>query len=384
MFGSIRTPFTDRTIYRDTEDVAWLWRMAALGAGLGRSVDTVSGVTESVPRLTNVEMDGGQRVYTVELLHGQMPADVRVVSHRIAPSLGAYALRVEARGFRHVRITLLACDPLLGAVARAPGGLYSATSPVMLGRDEEASRVDILLGESAHMIVQGAAGSGKSTGVYGMLAQLTDARDALVVGSDIHGLTLRPWADRAADKGWHALGTRDLHAHLRVLERATRIMDDRIAEMPPGVDSTPISAACPLIIVVAEEVPGLFRVLGQTNRDLEKRARALIARLLGEGRKAGIRVLLIAQRADANIIGGYERGQASHTVSFRVDSKAALQMLHSDVDTGIAAEHSTARPGVALLSAPGVPLRRFRTPPLSYATYVAEVAHGAAQGQAAA
>lgn len=384
MFGRIRTPFTDATIDRAADDLEWLWRLAAIGAGLGRISDTVSGPTESVPRLVNVEVIGGQRVYTVELLHGQMPADVRAVAHRIAPSLGAYALRVEARGFRHVRITLLSCDPLRGEVERAPGGLFTATGPVMLGRDEEATRVDVLLAESAHMIVQGAAGSGKSTGVYGLLVQLRQARDALVVGSDIHGLTLRPWAMLPDAKGWHALGTRDLGAHIRVLERAVRVMDERIAEMPPGVDSTPINAATPLIVVVIEEVPGLFRVLGQTNKDLEKRARMLIARLLGEGRKAGIRALLIAQRADANIIGGYERGQASHTVSFRVDSMAALQMLHSDVDKGIAAEHSTARPGVALLSAPGVPLRRFRTPPLSYATYVAEVAHGAAQGQAAA
>jgi DNA segregation ATPase FtsK/SpoIIIE-like protein len=130
-------------------------------------------------------------------------------------------------------------------------------------------------------------------------------------------------------------------------------MDRRIAEMPPGHDSMPITPACPLLVVVGEEIPGLFRVLGVANRDLEKRARALLARLVGEGRKAGIRVLLVAQRADANIIGGYERGQASHTISFRVDSMSALSMLHADADKAIAAEHSTAPPGVALLSASG-------------------------------
>lgn len=39
--------------------------------------------------------------------------------------------------------------------------------------------------------------------------------------------------------------------------------------------------------------------------------------MLAEGRKAGILCVLIAQRADASILGAYESGQASHRISFR-------------------------------------------------------------------
>ena len=82
--------------------------------------------------------------------------------------------------------------------------------------------------------------------------------------------------------------------------------------------------------------------------------------MFGESAKAGICLLLISQRADANIVGSCERDQCSHGVSFRLPSLTGLQMLHADADKGIAAEHATARSGVVLLSAPGVSLRRFR------------------------
>ena len=88
----------------------------------------------------------------------------------------------------------------------------------MLGRDEQAGPVSVVLEDSAHLIVQGASGSGKSTGVYGLLAQLAPAPDALVVGSDITGLTLAPWAARPSLAGWHALGTARPAAHATVLE----------------------------------------------------------------------------------------------------------------------------------------------------------------------
>jgi S-DNA-T family DNA segregation ATPase FtsK/SpoIIIE len=354
------------------ESLRWAWRNACIGSGLCNVVNTVTGPTESVPRVGAIT-PGPPTFFIAELLPGQIVSDVRAVAHRLAGPLGAVALRIESRGLRHIRVELLANDPLLGTVARARA-VKSARTPVMIGRDEQARPVTIALESSAHLIVQGSSGSGKSTGVYGLLAQLAHAPDVMVVGSDITRLTLAPWATRLELKGWHALGTRDPAAHVRVLERAVGEMDRRIEAMPPGHDAVPIGPDTPLMVFVAEEVPGLMRVLSTANRDLEKRARALLARLVGESRKAGIRVLLIAQRADANIIGGYERGQASHTISFRVDNHAALAMLHADADKAIAAEHATARDGVALLSAPGDPLRRFRAPLTTYADYCREVA----------
>jgi len=303
-------------------------------------VQTPTGPTESVPSIVDITL-GPATVFLAELLPGQVPADVRAVAHRLAPQLGAVTLRVEPHGLRHIRVELLADDPLTGAVARAHP-LSSARYPLMVGRDEQGCPVPLELGTGAHIVVQGSAGSGKSTGVYGLLAQLAPAPDVLVVGSDITGLTVGDWAARPGNPGWRA--------------------------------SVPITVDCSLILAVIEEFPGLVRLLSTSTGGVEKRARALLARLFGESRMAGMRLLLIAQRADANIIGGFERDQCSHAISFRVGSLSALSMLHSDADKSIAAEHATARPGVALLSALGVPLLRFRAPLTSYRQYHAEVA----------
>jgi hypothetical protein len=49
-------------------------------------------------------------------------------------------------------------------------------------------------------------------------------------------------------------------------------------------------------------------------------------------------------------------------ISIRVDNLAALKMLHSEASADVAVEHSTAPAGVALLSAPGAALTRYRGP----------------------
>jgi DNA segregation ATPase FtsK/SpoIIIE-like protein len=77
----------------------------------------------------------------------------------------------------------------------------------MIGRDEQGCPVVLELETAAHIVVQGSSRSGKSTGIYGVLAQLSEAPDVLVVGSDITGRTLAPWAARPGNPGWHALGT---------------------------------------------------------------------------------------------------------------------------------------------------------------------------------
>ena len=298
---------------RQVDELLWTWRTACIGAGLCHIVSTATGPTESVPHIVDVTL-GPPLVFLVELLPGQVLADVRAVAHRLAGAFNAPALRVESHGHRHVRVELLAVDPLaVGTVARAQP-VRSVLDPLHLGSDELRRPVELWFGEGAHVVVQGSSGSGKTVAAYGLLGQLADVPDALVVGSDVTGRTLAPWADRPGNPGWHAMGTRNLAAHINILERLVREMDLRIEQMPRGHDSVPITPDCPLIVAVFEEFPGLVRLLAMTNKDLEKRARLLLGRLFGEARKAGIRLVLIAQRADANVIGGFERDQCSHGI----------------------------------------------------------------------
>lgn len=51
-------------------------------------------------------------------------------------------------------------------------------------------------------------------------------------------------------------------------------------------------------------------------------------------------------------------------------------MLHPDVAAEIVADHAVAPDGVALLTAPGVPLVRLRSPMTSYGAYLAAVEAG--------
>jgi S-DNA-T family DNA segregation ATPase FtsK/SpoIIIE len=131
--------------------------------------------------------------------------------------------------------------------------------------------------------------------------------------------------------------------------------------------------ACPVVIVVLEEYPGLLRWIESIDTKLCKRVRGSVARLIAEGRKVGYRVLIITQRADAAVVGAYERGQASHRISYRVDTLDAIKMLHPDTPPDVVAAHATADPGIGLLTAPGRPLTRFRGPRVDYGGYCAAV-----------
>lgn len=353
-------------------ELAKAWAEACEGAGLARVISTVTGPTVIPPRIHRVERDGDVLVLTVRLEPGQTVDDVRAAAPRIAPHLGAYGLRVEAlaRG-AWCRVTLLPDDPLAGPPP--PPALTTGAGPVtLLGRGEDGAPVLLDWRTLAHLVVQGATRSGKSTGLYGVLGQLATAEHVQVTGCDPTGLLLAPWTARTATVA-PSTGTANPAAHVAALEALTAAMDDRIAAIPPGRDTVDLGPHHPLMIVVLEEYPGLLRVL-DADRALGKRARAAVARLLAEGAKAGVRVVLVAQRAEANIIGGFERDQASHALTFRVGGRESVRLLHPDAPPDVIAAHATAAPGIALLSAPGVPLRRFRAPLTTYPAYCGRVA----------
>ncbi|WP_075334679.1 hypothetical protein [Pseudonocardia sp. Ae717_Ps2] len=160
---------------REVDALWWAWRQACEGAGLCTRVDTVTGPTVTVPRLVDVVL-GPPVVLTVQLLPGQLLGDLRRVALRIAPHLGAVALRVTALGQIHARIELLGADPLDGTVGLP---LPAAPGRVLLGRDETArDLVQSWADDVAHTIVQGVTRSGKSVFTYGLLSQL--AADPLV------------------------------------------------------------------------------------------------------------------------------------------------------------------------------------------------------------
>lgn len=341
-----------------------------------------------VPPVIGVD-DGPPEVFTVQLLPGQLPADFEQHAAALAFHLGVARVRVSAVPRTPgspplVRLALLEHDPLEDTVHRPLDALDTPYGRLLLGVDDVANRYRISPFDLGHTVIQGQTGSGKSALAYWLLAHLAGVPDLVVAGSDVSGLLLRPFAGTAHEE-WQVRGSDNPDAHLWLLRRLVNEMDDRITAIPDRTDSIAPTGDTPLIVVVLEEYAGLIRLCDDStaNRRSARVAeiQRLVGRLLAEGRKAAIRVVLILQRAETTVLGGFERAQCSLRITFRVDNADSIVMLHP-TGRAEAEQHTTCPPGLALFSGPGVPLARIRVPYLGdplYATYCDHVTSRAAR-----
>lgn len=348
----------------ELDSLRWAWRRAAEGTGLGRRVDTVTGPTISVPTVERVEFGPPTRL-VVRLLPGQLPADVVAAGGRIAPALGADRLRVQAHGHGRVVVELGHGDPL--AEVLHSGDVPAVAGGVTFGRCEDGSMLAADPAVMPHLVVQGATTSGKSALLRWLLVSLAARADVRVIGSDPSGSLWRPWpadADRVT-------GLADPEAHVAMLERAVAELDRRLQDLPRDTDRVRTGPDLPLWFVVVEEWPGALRAADQVSKEVGRRLRSAMSRLLAEGHKAGFRVVMVVQRADATIVGGFERSNLGLRISFATD-EAGLKMLHSAPDD-VMDRHTAAPAGVCLLSGPDRPLLRLRAPWVEYSTYCSEI-----------
>ncbi|MBJ7452925.1 MAG: hypothetical protein JHC71_12710, partial [Blastococcus sp.] len=242
---------------------------------------------------------------------------------------------------------------------------------LLLGRDEQGCDVTASPRDLPHLVVQGQTRSGKSAWCYALLAQLAPRPEVLLAGVDPTGLLLRPFAG-SRHAQLQAVGLADPARVVAVLEHLVAELDRRVATIDPRADQVATGPSCPVIVVVLEEWPGVLRVLDQLDpKGAARTARAAVSRLLAEGHKAGLRVVLVCQRADAAVIGGAERANLGGRLSFRVDNADAVRMLHPSAGPEVIAEHTAAPPGVALLELPDRPVARVRAPWIGgYGPYV--------------
>lgn len=357
------------------DELVWAWREACVGAQLGTAIDApVAGSSIRTPEVTYVELGPPVRL-TVRMPPGLVPAAVQRMAPLIAPHIGGVQLRVVDRGHGWAIVTVLDRDPLADTL---PLPLPRSGPSVLIGRDESGAELAEDWRRGAHTIAQGVTRSGKSVWTYGVLAQLAAMPDVTVGGCDPTGLLWRPFAgSRHAEL--QASGVGDPGAHEAVLQRLVDEMDERIATLPEDADQLTVTRELPLRVVVLEELAGLYRVLDTTDKDMGKRVRALIGRLLAEGAKVGVRVIILVQRAEAAVIDAFARAMCSWRVSFRCDNAASVELLHPGADKAVAELHTTALPGIALVSMPGRQLTRMRAPYLGgYAEYVTAVRSAAA------
>ena len=350
--------------------IADQWWETCRGARVGLYFDTPTGTTEVLPTVTRVHDSSS---FAVELPPGMIVDDLRKSVRRLAAGMGAEMLRIR-RTSRPlvVRVELLAVDPLAQVIDLPE---VRQMTQLWIARTEDGDDIVCRPDDLPHLITQGKTRSGKSAWCYSMLSQVAHRDDVLVAGVDASGLLLRPFTG-TRHAAWQAVGLRDLGRVERVLAQLVAEMDRRIGALPLEVDRLTTTAADPLVLVVLEEWPGVLRALDTgTDKTRGKRCRALVARLLAESHKAGFRCLTVAQRAEANLIGGAERDQCDGRLTFRVGSNESIKLLHPDAAADLVAGHDTAPDGVCLLTWPGVGVVRARAPWIgSYRAYCRRIA----------
>lgn len=253
-----------------------------------------------------------------------------------------------------------------------------------VGTNARGQRVSIDLFEPSHLAIQGATRSGKSVFLYGLLGRLADREDVAVAGFDPSGILLSPWKGHPGGE-LLALGTGDLENHAAVAAGLVAMMDARISQLSDparGVFRDKLenfSRGTPLIVVVLEEYPGLLSALeglDKARQPAERLApvfRSNIRRLIQEGAKVGFRVVMIAQRFDASIMGGAERSNLSTRVTFRVDNADAVKMLHHDALPELVEQIKRFSPGMAFLETPARAAQIFRSDLATYEAYASHV-----------
>lgn len=256
---------------------------------------------------------------------------------------------------------------------------------ISLGVDEFGRPVRIdLAADASHLIIQGQTRSGKSQLAYNLLAQAAMVPEIRLVGIDPTALLLAPVAQRGEDL--IALGADDWQGAIDVLRAVKTESDRRVATLVPARMDKIIefTGQAPLWLVVIEEYPAVLE--GAQDEDLEHgrkpgdrlepRIRRLLRQIVAQSAKAGIRVMLLAQRAEASIIDGASRSNIGTRISLRVDNPDSVRMLHPSADADLCKRVEGFAPGVALIDRPGQRRVVARGPLTTYRDYFDAVVRG--------
>lgn len=251
-----------------------------------------------------------------------------------------------------------------------------------LGLSGEGTPLTLDWSMPTHIAAQGGTRSGKSVWASATLAQLARKNNVLVTGIDPTGVLLAPWRAHPRPDLRHT-GTRDMSTARATMRRLVDEMDRRIEQLlVSGRDKIEtFSQDTPLVIVVLDEWPGALVADEESRKAARSDAPGLsgiplrtgFRRLTQESAKVGFRVVAIAQRMDASIIGGAERSNLSTRLSFRVDNADAVRMLHPDAESELIAEVATFPTGVGILQRPGEKCIPFLSEYIAYEEYARQV-----------
>lgn len=210
----------------------------------------------------------------------------------------------------------------------------SDTPSIVIGRQDDGDDAVIDFEDASHVIMQGMTRSGKSALCYTIFSQLYGQKNISLWGIDPNQVLLSPLSEALGPERF-VLGNNPVEA-LGLMKKFVGVMDQNLSLLTiRRVEALrEFTEETPLQILILEEFPGLLRQAElydkgvSTKERIAPEFRTLLGRLVSEGAKAGVRVVLLAQRADASIIDGNTRGQFATRITMGVDNADAVRMLH--------------------------------------------------------
>lgn len=336
------------------------------------------------PVLQKVVIEPQRVDYVISSRPGQTAHDIQAAGEQIAAITQAHHWDSEILAPNAIRITLFFADSLSGVrnSIAPPENYYGG---LIIGRSERGEEVFLDVSESVHTAVQGVTRSGKSALMYGILSGLSYRDDVLICGVDPTGVLLSPFTS-GRGAAWIHNGTKDVEYAATVLENIVDAMDSRIALLNHyRIDKLDqFTPEMPLITVVLEEYPGLISTAKSDDDASGRRAgdrlrpkiERSVGRLLKEGAKVGIRVIVLAQRMSAEAIDTDSRAQLGRKISLRVDNPDSIRMLHQQASPELVGKIYEFPPGRAVMEAPGMKLTKIQADNTEYSTYIQRVEEG--------
>jgi S-DNA-T family DNA segregation ATPase FtsK/SpoIIIE len=290
---------------------------------------TLVGMTVG-PTVTRYELElaAGVKVARVtslqkDIAYAMAATDVRI----LAPIPGRSAIGVEVPN--HQRQLVALGDLMVSSEATA------ATHPleVAIGKDIAGRSVFLNLATTPHMLIAGATGAGKSSGINciitSLLMRTTPDQVRLILidpkqvemGQYQHLPHLLTQPVTNPKKAANALGwaVKEMERRYDVLSRVGyRDISGYNAAVDAGTFSTPEYAESPLesmpyIVVVVDELNDLMMVAA---RDVEES----ITRIAQKARAVGIHLIVATQRPSVNVITGVIKANVPARMAFAVSS----------------------------------------------------------------
>lgn len=246
---------------------------------------------------------------------------------------------------------------------------------ITLGRTASGRDVQLDPYAAAHTVLTGRTRSGKSVQLYGMISQLR-GYPVQLCGIDPTGILFNAVGEGLGGSALRVLTLRDAERAREVMSELVEEMDRRIIQLlRKGKDKfTDFTPSFPLLVVVMEEYPGTLAALeaidkangAKVKEKVETHIRAAIQRLALEGAKVGVRLWLVAQRADASLLTGVLRSQLTQRLSFAQDADG-LRMLHESITPEQIEQAQRFLPGQGFVEINGTEdLTRFRADLIDY------------------